>query len=242
MARRIKGSGQLELDLFDAGESKRLREENGRLRAVSQRLQTQNAELIDEINRLQRLVYSSVQNNTPAHLDSSVGVAVSEAAFESNAGADFRSVTKRSNIEDKIALFRSYFKCRADVYAVRAANTNGKAPYYPKRQYLGKENGKILWGHYLPLTDEVIRAHLHDGNPPLTVGIYPLLTDETCWFLAADFDRKSGMQNVAAFHDTARDRLRFWARPPRNGKMPPPVPPIFHRRHRLGDQSGIVTA
>jgi len=114
MARRIKGSGQLELDLFDAGESKRLREENGRLRAVSQRLQTQNAELIDEINRLQRLVYSSV------------GIVVPEEAFESNAGVDLRSVTKRSNIEDKIALFRSYFKGRADVYAVRAANTNGK--------------------------------------------------------------------------------------------------------------------
>jgi len=141
---------------------------------VSQRFQTQNAELIDEISRLQRLVYSSVQNDAHAHTDSSVSV-VSEDASEPYAGTHFRSVTKGSHIEDKIALFRSCFKGREDVYAVRAANASGKAPYYPKRQYLGKENGKVQWGDYLPLTDEVIKAHLDDVNPPLTVGIYPLL-------------------------------------------------------------------
>jgi hypothetical protein len=31
-----------------------------------------------------------------------------------------------------------------------------------------------------------------------------MLPDETCWFLAADFDKKSWMQDVAAFRDTAR--------------------------------------
>jgi superfamily II DNA or RNA helicase len=31
-----------------------------------------------------------------------------------------------------------------------------------------------------------------------------MLSDETCWFLAADFDKKSWMQDVAAFRDTAR--------------------------------------
>ena len=30
-----------------------------------------------------------------------------------------------------------------------------------------------------------------------------MLPDETCWFLAADFDKKSWMQDVAAFRDTA---------------------------------------
>ena len=37
-----------------------------------------------------------------------------------------------------------------------------------------------------------------------TAGVYPMLPDETCWFLAADFDKKSWMQDVAAFRDTAR--------------------------------------
>ena len=31
-----------------------------------------------------------------------------------------------------------------------------------------------------------------------------MLPDETCWFLAADFDKKSWQQDVAAFRDTAR--------------------------------------
>jgi superfamily II DNA or RNA helicase len=33
-----------------------------------------------------------------------------------------------------------------------------------------------------------------------------MLSDETCWFLAADFDKKSWMQDVAAFRDTARGK------------------------------------
>lgn len=36
------------------------------------------------------------------------------------------------------------------------------------------------------------------------VGVYPLLTDETCWFLAADFDKTSWAEDVAAFVETCR--------------------------------------
>ena len=36
------------------------------------------------------------------------------------------------------------------------------------------------------------------------VGIYPLLTDDTCWFLAADFDKTSWADDVAAFVETCR--------------------------------------
>jgi hypothetical protein len=42
----------------------------------------------------------------------------------------------------------------------------------------------------LPLTAEVVRKHLTGKH---TLGIYPLLPDETCWFLAVDFDKKSWM-------------------------------------------------
>ncbi|QSO53012.1 DEAD/DEAH box helicase [Alicyclobacillus curvatus] len=203
MGRRIKGSSQLELDLFDGVEMKRLREENGMLRAVSQRLQKQNAELIDEISRLKRLVWSSALNNAHVHVDSRAG-AVAEDSFEPNTGTHFRSVTKVSHIEDKIALFRSYFKGREDVYAVRAANTIGKVPYYPKRQYLRKENGKIQWGDYLPLTDEVIQAHLQDDASQVTIGIYPLLMDEKCWFLAIDLDKTSWKEDTAVFLETCQ--------------------------------------
>ena len=45
-----------------------------------------------------------------------------------------------------------------------------------------------------PLTDDAIRNHL---TGKLTVGVYPLIPDETCWFLAVDFDKKSWMADAA---------------------------------------------
>jgi superfamily II DNA or RNA helicase len=53
---------------------------------------------------------------------------------------------------------------------------------------------------FKPVTDEIIRAHLQGG---FTAGVYPMLPGETCWFLAADFDKKSWMADVAAFRDAA---------------------------------------
>jgi len=45
---------------------------------------------------------------------------------------------------------------------------------------------------FLPVTDEAIRWHLsgQDNNGrDFVMGIYPMLQDETCFFLAADFDK-----------------------------------------------------
>lgn len=41
---------------------------------------------------------------------------------------------------------------------------------------------------FLPVTDEVIHSHLSGEQ---TVGIYPLLQDDTCWFLEVDLDKKT---------------------------------------------------
>jgi hypothetical protein len=52
-----------------------------------------------------------------------------------------------------------------------------------------------------PLTDDAIRNHLTGKQ---TVGIYPLLPDDTCWFLAVDFDKKSWLADAAAFVATCK--------------------------------------
>ena len=61
---------------------------------------------------------------------------------------------------------------------------------------------------FVPFGDDIIRSHLTGktaGNAvDFTAGVYPLLADETCWFLAADFDKSSWKRDVAAFRDTAR--------------------------------------
>jgi len=48
----------------------------------------------------------------------------------------------------------------------------------------------------------VIENHLL-GNE--TIGAYPMLPDETCWFLAVDFDKKTWQEDSRVFMDTCRD-------------------------------------
>lgn len=63
---------------------------------------------------------------------------------------------------------------------------------------------------FIAVTDDVLRCHLQGRQSgtsgDFTVGVYPMLPDETCWFLTADFDKKSWMRDVAAFRNTARAR------------------------------------
>lgn len=133
-------------------------------------------------------------------------------------GRAVAAVTMASPTAAKIALFRSLFRGREDVSPRRWENPKtGKAGYAPMcrnewvRGVCGKPQakcGECPNQAFIPVGDDVIRAHLAgkaSGNAAdFTVGVYPMLPDETCWFLAADFDKKSWMQDVAAFRDTAR--------------------------------------
>ncbi|MFH1893640.1 MAG: DEAD/DEAH box helicase family protein [Candidatus Zixiibacteriota bacterium] len=52
------------------------------------------------------------------------------------------------------------------------------------------------------MTDAVIKEHL-TGNK--TIGVYPLLLDETCYFLAADFDKEHWQDDVRVFLQSCRE-------------------------------------
>jgi len=45
-----------------------------------------------------------------------------------------------------------------------------------------------------------------DSSQPFVAGVYPMLPDETCFFLAIDFDKDGWQQDVRAFMDTRRTR------------------------------------
>lgn len=109
--------------------------------------------------------------------------------------------------DEKIKLFHSLFRGREDVYARRWENSKtNKSGYSPARK-----NKETL----LPITDEVIKNHLQGQDPkePLfygkrhefVVGIYPLLLDETCCFLAIDFDKSSWQKDVRFFMQTSKE-------------------------------------
>lgn len=115
------------------------------------------------------------------------------------------TVTGKSSPDEKVKLFRSLFRGREDVYALRWEGRNGKTGYSPacrkvwsnplsKRPDAPKE--------FFSLTDQVIHDHL---TGKLTAGVYPLLTDETCWFLAADFDKATWQDDVRAFLQTCAE-------------------------------------
>ena len=57
------------------------------------------------------------------------------------------------------------------------------------------------------MTDEVIRWHLSgfdQAGQPFVAGIYPMLQDETCFFLAVDFDKEGWREDAGAFLETCR--------------------------------------
>ena len=132
-------------------------------------------------------------------------------------------ISNQSLPENKIALFRSLFKGREDVYAKRfESKKTGKAGYQPvcRNEWVRDicEKPKITCGSctqrsFEPVTDEVIKCHLEGfilaknewGKPvPFVMGIYPLLQDETCNFLAVDFDKETWQEDTKAFLDTCK--------------------------------------
>lgn len=130
---------------------------------------------------------------------------------------DFSLLDRTSSPEAKIALFRSLFRGRDDVYARRFENrSTGKSGYAPAcanewvRGVCEKPRIKCAacpHRRLLPLTDDVIRWHLSGCDlegEPFVAGVYPLFPDETCAFLAVDFDKADWCEDVKAFLETCR--------------------------------------
>ena len=128
-----------------------------------------------------------------------------------------REVHHYSSPEGKIALFRSLFRGREDVYPRRfESRTSGKAGYSPAcgnewvRGICEKPRVKCATcqhRQFLPVTDDVIRWHLSGkdaGGADFTAGVYPMLLDETCFFLTMDFDKTHWEQDTAAVLETCR--------------------------------------
>jgi len=127
------------------------------------------------------------------------------------------TVDLHSAPEDKIALFRSLFRGRDDVYPRRfESRRTGKSGYAPAcanewvRGVCEKPRVKCAdcpHRRFLPLTDEVIRQHLigrDEQGRDFVAGIYPMLLDETCFFLAVDFDKGTWQQDASAYLQTCK--------------------------------------
>jgi superfamily II DNA or RNA helicase len=107
---------------------------------------------------------------------------------------------------EKVTLFRSLFRGRMDIYPIRwESKTTGKSGYAPAcanewragvcekpRIKCGDCGNRLL----IPVSDAVIYGHLAGEH---TVGVYPLLEDDSCYFVAVDFDEADWREDARAF-------------------------------------------
>jgi very-short-patch-repair endonuclease len=124
-------------------------------------------------------------------------------------------VHHRSPISAKIALFRSLFRGREDVYPRRfESRKTGRCGYQPvcanewARGLCEKPKVKCsacAHRQFLSVTDDAIYRHLSGHDPegrPFVMGIYPMLQNATCLFLAMDFDKTTWQEDIAALEKT----------------------------------------
>jgi len=122
------------------------------------------------------------------------------------------SESSRLSTAEKVALFRRLFRGRTDVYPIRwEGKTSGKSGYAPAcanewragvcekpRIKCGDCGNRLL----IPLSDTVIYAHLAGKH---MIGIYPLLEDDTCYFLAVDFDEADWRDDARGFMQSCHE-------------------------------------
>ncbi|SDI79546.1 DEAD/DEAH box helicase [Natribacillus halophilus] len=101
--------------------------------------------------------------------------------------AECEKENKKDQSKKKIEIFKHLFKGRSDVFPVRWVTKEGRAGYSPS---------KNSQQQFHPLTDQTIYDHLTGKH---TIGIYPMLKDNTCFFLAIDFDKDHWQQDAQAF-------------------------------------------
>ena len=121
-------------------------------------------------------------------------------------------INKYSPSEDKINLFMSLFVGRNDVYAKRWESKSGKSGYSPvclnewNSSVCLKPSGKCAdcqHKNYAVFDSTTAEKHLLGK---ITAGIYPLITDETCRFLAVDFDDNDWQEDISAVFNLCKSK------------------------------------
>ena len=177
---------------------------------IHQKIEIIESELQDLENRRKQL------NNELSELNSLL--AQKRNLIQSRLPIENTLVDNSSSSQEKITLFRSLFKGREDVFPRRFENSRtGKSGYAPVCQnewvtgICQKPNTpcqKCKNRKYSPLSNDIIRNHLLGVDikagraQDFTIGVYPLLKNDTCWFLAVDFDKLTWIEDAKAFLET----------------------------------------
>ena len=166
------------------------------------RLSEENSRLKAKLGEIQSITHTSK------------GIIDEQEIFDEKP-ADDSSLTEINNKSDsasKIKLFMSLFKGRDDVYATRWENKKkSKSGYSPvclnqwQPGLCSKPKipcSKCENKSYAVPDEYVIEDHLR-GN--IVVGIYPMLPDESCYFLAMDFDESDWQKDVSILREVCSE-------------------------------------
>jgi hypothetical protein len=113
---------------------------------------------------------------------------------------------------EKVELFQMRFKGRQDVFAHRWQNSKGRSGYSfacnnewlqgvcnkPRIKCNDCPNREYITQHNQVIYDHLAGKHI--------VGLYPLLSDNTCHLLAADFDKDGWRETVQAMARACRQK------------------------------------
>lgn len=120
-------------------------------------------------------------------------------------------LTKQSDLQSKLSLFRLLFTGRGDVYAYRWTNRKGASGYSPacRNQWVpgicGRPKIKCADcpnSDYLPFDDKAVECHLSGKQ---VIGVYAILPDDSCRFLAIDFDEETWKEDVSCLSSVCAD-------------------------------------
>lgn len=194
----------------------KLFDENDALHRENLLLKDENLALKREISRLQSSVKTLIQPSTqvlppknvpkPSHVNIPARTDPYVAPTQVGSKPAFNSPPVLPATANRIAIFRSLFRGREDVYAKRwVSQQTGKAGYAPacvmewKRPHCTKPQKKCAACIYSTLTDTVMASHLAGKS---VIGVYAILPGDTCWFLAADFDGDEWQRDATAYLKT----------------------------------------
>lgn len=128
-------------------------------------------------------------------------------------------VTTESPGRDKIALFKSLFKGRGDVYAHGFARKGGGIGYSPAcsnertkdcphwtRANRGIKCADCAARRFVPVNDRALIEHFKGKRDDCrdVMGMYVLLADCTTWVLVADFDKEGWQRETALYRNACR--------------------------------------
>jgi superfamily II DNA or RNA helicase len=166
----------------------------GLSRAADRALRRELAELRLDNARLRKLLELTEAESKAAHLAQAVLPSV----------VHHGPVTMDSSPEAKVRLFQDLFRARNDVYAVRWENSrDGRSGWVPAVAGGWRKGANIVGARFLPLTPLVVADHLRGEQH---IGLYPLTEQDTCWWVAADFDGGAAMLDALAYAKAARFR------------------------------------